>query len=99
MRGFLVLFDGQKGRPHDDDALEKRVAEWQRMGGSRVRRLEHPDCRFYLFTAVEAIPAEFNQRLTSTPDEILLWVGPRIDITASEVLKGPESHELPQLEG
>ena len=99
MRGFVVLFNTQPEVPRTrDDSLEQRFARWEAsFGPSRLQRLDHPNCRFYLFTANDAIPAEFNQRARRTPTELLLWTGPRVDMTAADLLQPPISHDLTEL--
>ena len=69
MRGFVVLFNTQPEVPRtQDDSLEQRFAQWEAsFAPNRVQRLDQPNCRFYLFTANDAIPAEFNQRARRTP--------------------------------
>ena len=99
MRGFVVLFDTQPEVPRtQDDSLEQRFAQWEAgFAATRVQRLDHPNCRFYLFTASDAVPAEFNQRVWRTPTELLLWTGPRVDMTAADLLQPPISHDLTEL--
>ena len=99
MRGFVVLFNTQPEVPRtQDDALEQRLAQWEAgFAPNRVTRLDQPNCRFYLFTANDAIPAEFNQRARRTPNELLLWTGPRVDMTAADLLQAPISHDLTEL--
>ena len=99
MRGFVVLFNTQPEVPRtQDDVLEQRLAQWEAsFAPNRVTRLDQPNCRFYLFTANDAIPAEFNQRARRTPNELLLWTGPRVDMTAADLLQAPISHDLTEL--
>ena len=96
MRGFVVLFNTQPEVPRtQDDSLEQRFAQWKAgFGPTRLQRLDHSNCRLCLFTTNEAIPAEFNQRAWRTPTELLLWTGPRVDMTAADLLQAPISHDL-----
>jgi len=93
------LFNTQPEVPRtQDDALEQRFAQWEAsFAPNRVTRLDQPNCRFYLFTANDAIPAEFNQRAWRTPNELVLWTGPRVDMTAADLLQPPISHNLTEL--
>src|SRR5262249_26573810 len=100
MRGFVVLFDTQPQLPQfeGDDAVGRRLRKWQLSlcpTGLTTLRLER--CQFYLFSANKAIPTEFNQVTHQTPTELLLWIGPRVDITDAELLKGPTLHNLKDL--
>src|SRR5215468_992808 len=99
MRGFVVLFNTQpEVLRTQDNSLEQRFKQWEAgFAPTRVQRLDHPNCRFYLFTTSDAIPAEFNQRARRTPTELLLWTGPRVDMTAANLLQPPTSHDLTEL--
>jgi hypothetical protein len=99
MRGFVVFFDTEPELPRvQDDCLERRFAQWEAsFAPARLQRLDHPNCRFCLFTENDAIPAEFNQRAWRTPSELLLWTGPRVDMTAADLLQPPISHDLTKL--
>ena len=99
MRGFVVLFNTQPEVPRTpDDAIERRFAQWEAgFAPTRVQRLEHPNCRCYLYSASDAIPAAFNQRTWRTSTELLLWTGPRVDMTAADLLRAPVSHDLTEL--
>jgi hypothetical protein len=91
------LFDTEPAAPRTpDDSLEARFTQWE-SGAANLHRLEHPNCRVYRFTTSAAIPAEFNQRAWRTPTELLLWTGPRVDMTAAELLRAPTSHDLTEL--
>src|SRR5262245_42296620 len=100
MKGFVVLFDTQPQFPmfEEDDAVERRLRKWRLSfcpTGLTILRLER--CQFYLFSANKSIPKEFNQFTRQTPTELLLWIGPRVDITDVELLKGPTSHNVKDL--
>ena len=99
MRGFVLLFDTQPATPLDsDDALVQRLAQWESgCGSTRVKRLEHPHCRLYRYTASDAVAAEFNQRAWHTPDALWLWTGPRVDMTSEGLLMAPLSHDVAAL--
>lgn len=99
MRGFVVLFDTQPALPPMvDDPVARQLAQWKRrFSPVGLRSLDHAKCQFHLFTANKAIPAEFNQVSIQTPAELLLWVGPRVDMTDATLLKAPTSHDLKDL--
>ncbi|MEO8132696.1 MAG: hypothetical protein ABI831_01775 [Betaproteobacteria bacterium] len=93
------MFDTQPAVPRTlDDFVERRFAQWE--AGFRrgcVDRLDQPNCRVYRYTANDAIPAEFNQQAWRTPTELRLWIGPRIDMTAADLLHAPIAHDLNEL--
>jgi hypothetical protein len=99
MRGFVVVFDSQQAATGQRNAtLEERLTQWERnFRPNCLRRCDRPGCSFYLYTAITSVPAEFNQRLSVTPDETRLWVGPRVDMTDPALFAWPCPNDFDKL--
>ncbi|HVQ13924.1 MAG TPA: hypothetical protein VMS40_10045 [Vicinamibacterales bacterium] len=99
MRGFLVLFDTQPTLPASElDTVERQLALWTRsFPPASLREASHPRCRFFLYTHSRNgnVPAELNQKLVRTPDGTVLWTGPRVDMTADDLLRANAPGDLP----
>jgi hypothetical protein len=99
MRGFLVFFNSDPEKaPDRNDHIERRIAEWEMAFRSDcLHRFQQSNCKIWLFTLDSKVPADFNQRVTRTPNELLLWTGPRVDMTPGSLLTTPKSHDLRKL--
>ena len=97
MRGFLVLFDTEPKAPREQpDPLEKQLDTWEKtFPAARLKRLDCPHCRVYLYSERDrGLPVEFNQRLERLQDGLVLWVGPRVDMTDPRLFVAPSSNNL-----
>lgn len=98
MRGFVVAFDTEARLPvADDDPFERRFAQWrQALPPAGLLTVRHDRCRILLYSSRDDIPAQFNQLARRSPDELLLWVGPRVDITEPGMLQSLP-HDLDEM--